>query len=193
MGRRGAGDDDLMRAVQEGDGAAFTQLMARHREWVRALIQAFVHDEHRADDLTQEVFGRVYQSRDRYAARGEFVAWLKRIAVNAAKDALRRSRGVAPLSLDDLAVRQPGLWLDPSAALQSRMLRDEVRAALQDLPDEHRLVLVMYYFGSMSVEEIAWAMKCPAGTVKSRLFHGRRYVRELLLTRWEWKEGDPTP
>jgi RNA polymerase sigma-70 factor (ECF subfamily) len=78
------------------------------------------------------------------------------------------------------------------AALTSGVMREELRAAIQRLPDEQRLPLVMHYFGDMSLPDIAWAMKCPVGTIKSRLFYGLRRVRQALAEEWQADEGGRT-
>jgi RNA polymerase sigma-70 factor (ECF subfamily) len=78
-------------------------------------------------------------------------------------------------------------------ALASSALRDDLRAAIQALPDEQRLAMVMHYFGDMSLQDIAWAMKCPVGTIKSRLFYALRRVRQTLTARWDEEEGETTP
>ena len=78
-------------------------------------------------------------------------------------------------------------------ALASSALRDDLRAAIQALPDEQRLAMVMHYFGDMTLQDIAWAMKCPVGTIKSRLFYALRRVRQTLTARWDEEEGESTP
>jgi len=123
-----------------------------------------------------------------YIAQGQFVAWLKRIAVNLAKDFLRRER-TALEPLDALAAAAETHPFDPTTALLSDVLRHDLRQAIQSLPDEQRLVLIMRYFGDMSVQDIAWAVRCPEGTVKSRLFHGLRRVRLALTEIWQ-REGE---
>ena len=185
-----AGDDELMRAAAEGDRSAFSELVLRHREWVRSLAYAFVQDEAAAEDLAQEAFCRAYDRREAYVPEGKFVPWLKRIAVNLCRDALRRRKGRESVSWEALEVEQadPRGW-DPMEALTSEALSADLRDAMGVLPDEQRLALAMYYFGNMSVQEIAWAMNCPAGTVKSRLFNGLRRVRRTLTEQWE-KEGE---
>src|SRR5215210_5429724 len=162
MCHRTASDDDLMRATAAGDRAAFAELMQRHQSWVRSLMFAFVRNEAQAEDLTQEAFCRAFQHADTYAARGYFVAWLKRIAVNLAKDYLRRQGQATWLPFhecEETAVADRRF--DPLMALASSALRDDLRAAIQALPDEQRLAMVMHYFGDMTLQDIAWAMKCP--------------------------------
>jgi RNA polymerase sigma-70 factor (ECF subfamily) len=193
MPRPIASDDDLMQAVADGDDAAFSELMQRHRSWVRSLLRAVVRDDEQAEDLTQEAFCRVHQHASDYVAQGNFVAYLKRIAVNLAKDFLHKQKQATIVSLSELEETQvEDNPFDPMAALASEVLHKDVRAAIQSLPDEQRLALVMHYFGDMSLQDIAWAMKCPLGTVKSRLFNALRRVRRTLTEKWENEEGGQT-
>ena len=190
MRKRIATDDELMTASARGDEAAFAELVRRHRSWVRSLTFAIVGNAEHAEDLTQETFCRAYQNATRYQSQGNFTAWLKRIAVNLAKDALRSKKTAETVpvgELHDTLVDKNGV--DPLDALASGVLREEMREAIASLPDEQRLTLAMYYFGNMSLQDVAWAMKCPVGTVKSRLFNGLRRVRQKLAAHWE-SEGD---
>src|SRR5438552_52561 len=186
MGQCVTSDDDLMQAAAAGDEAAFGELMRRHQSWVRSLIRAVVQSQEQAEDLTQEAFCRVYQHLGRYAAQGQFTAWLKRIAVNLAKDHLRRKTHATLLPLDEIEeMRVEDSRFDPEAALASAVLRDDVQKAIRLLPDTQRLPLMLHYFHDMSLQEIALMMDCPVGTVKSRLHYALRRVRQTLTARWE--------
>jgi RNA polymerase sigma-70 factor, ECF subfamily len=188
MPPRAASDDELVQAAAGGDDAAFSELMRRHRQWVCVLMRAFVHDPEQAEDLAQEAFCRVYRHAGDYTAQGSFIPWLKRIAVNLAKDELRKQRKASLVSLTEIEeTLVSDKQSDPMAALASGVMREELREAIQRLPDEQRLALVMHYFGDMSLPDIAWAMQCPVGTIKSRLFYGLRRVR---LTLTEQSEAD---
>jgi RNA polymerase sigma-70 factor (ECF subfamily) len=190
MGHCLAADDYLLHAAARGDECAFGLIMQRHRGWVRSLMIAYVHDEALAEDLTQEAFCRVYEHADSYESRGQFAAWLKRIAINLARDTLRRRKGATMVPLEECGeIPQTDRHFDPAAALASASLREDLRGVIEALPDEQRLAVVMHYFGDMSLKDIAWAMKCPIGTVKSRLFYALQRVRQSLTDRWE--EGEP--
>jgi RNA polymerase sigma-70 factor (ECF subfamily) len=189
MPRQFASDDELMQAAARGEEEAFAALVHRHRGWVQRLMRAIVQDEEQAEDLTQEAFCRVYRHLDDYEPQGSFVAWLKRIAANRAKDFLRKRRKETLVPLCEVEqTLAAGSYGDPMAALASGLVNEEVRAAIQALPDDQRLPVVMHYFGQMGVSEIAWAMKCPVGTIKSRLFYGLRRVRQTLTERMSWTE-----
>ena len=102
MCRRLASDDDLIRAAASGEDAAFSELMRRHRDWVRRLMGAFVRDREQSEDLAQEVFCRVHEHIGEYVAQGKFTAWLKRVAVNVARDHLLRRKRAVLVPLDIL-------------------------------------------------------------------------------------------
>jgi RNA polymerase sigma-70 factor, ECF subfamily len=190
MCQRLASDDNLMQAAAEGDEAAFGELMRRHQGWVRAVMMTFVHNPEQAEDLTQEAFCRVFQHREDYDAQGHFTAWLKRIAANLAKDHLRRQKQASFVPLEEWEeLPATDRRCDPMASLASGVLRDDLRAAIEALPDDQRLAVVMHYFGDMGLQDIAWAMKVPVGTVKSRLFYALRRVRGTLTALWG-EEGD---
>jgi RNA polymerase sigma-70 factor (ECF subfamily) len=194
MTRRPDDDDELLQSALKGDGCAFAEIQRRHRPWVRSLMFAFAQNEEQAEDLTQEVFLRVFLNAERYAAKGKFVPWLKRVAVNLAKDWLRRQKRATFVSLHEIEETYPaGKGFDMEELLASKAMEEEMRAAIQTLPDEQRLSLAMYYFGQMSLQDIAWAMKCPVGTVKSRIFHGLRRTRRLLESPVQSKKGDVRP
>jgi RNA polymerase sigma-70 factor, ECF subfamily len=190
MPQHPSSDDNLMRAAAVGDAAAFAEIVKRHQGWVRSLMLAFVHHAEQAEDLSQDVFCRAFQNVASYEPQGQFTAWLKRIAVNRAKDHLRRQKQATLVPLDEWeelpATDRRG---DPLAVLATGALRDDLRCAIERLPDEQRLALVMYYFGDMSLQDIGWALKCPVGTVKSRLFYALRRVRQMLTTIWN-EEGN---
>ena len=187
-----ASDDVLMQAVAGGDDDAFRTLLERHQSWLFSLIDAVVRNEQHAEDLTQEVFWRLHQHAASYVGKGEFVAWLKRIALNRAKDFLRQQKRTVSAGPAEVAETvTDDERSDPVAPLLTSAVREELRTVIGALPDEQRLVIIMRYFGDMSLQDIAWAMRCPLGTVKSRLFNGLRRIQQALAGT-ENNEGGPS-
>lgn len=176
----GTRDDALMLAVAKGDERAFAEIVQRHRAWLLSLLYAITHDEEQAQDLTQEVLSRIHRAAPGYIGQGNFVAWSKRIAINLGRNYLHQKRKVAQVSLSELDIETVSEDNNPMHLLLSKRLQEEIRQAIQSLPEEQRLAVIMRYFGDMSIKEIAWALQCPEGTTKSRLFHGLRRVRSLL-------------
>ncbi|MCW3054817.1 MAG: polymerase sigma-E factor [Chthonomonadales bacterium] len=182
MGFRGHTDDDLMRAIAAGDAVASAELMHRHRNWVCNLLYAFTRHKEQAEDLTQEVFCRVVRNADDYVGQGQFPAWLKRIAVNLGRNHLARDRR-ATVSLSECEeVLAADRRTDPMALAMDAVLHTAIREAIQSLPDDQKRTLILRYFSGMTVLEIAGVMQCPEGTVKSRLFHGLRRIRQQMVT-----------
>jgi RNA polymerase sigma-70 factor, ECF subfamily len=178
---RWAGDDDLVRAARNGDEGAFTRLLERHRAWVCRLMYTIVRDSDQAEDLTQDAFCRVYRHLEHYTEQDRFIPWLKRIAVNLARNSLRDQKRQDALTEHIGKEPMPlGLILDPAAELEARLLQREVGIALEGLSQEHRQAFTLHYFAGLSVQEIALRTDCPPGTIKSRLFHARRQVRHAL-------------
>jgi RNA polymerase sigma-70 factor (ECF subfamily) len=183
-------DDALMQSVARNEGDAFRTLMQRHQSWVFSLLIAIVRNQQHAEDLTQEVFLRARQHAAKYRSQGEFASWLKRIAINAATDFLRKETKFIAVGLDDIEkALADERCSSPVSALLASTLREEVRTAIQSLPDDQRLVVVMRYFGDMSLQDIAWALKCPLGTVKSRLFYALRRIRQNFTPDQEQERG----
>ena len=185
-------DDALMQSVARNEEDTFRTLMQRHQSWVFSLLVAIVRNQQHAEDLTQEVFWRAREHAGKYKSQGEFASWLKRIAINAATDFLRKEKKFIAVGLEDIEkALADERWSSPVAALLKSTLKEEVRTAIQSLPDDQRLVVVMRYFGDMSLQDIAWALKCPLGTVKSRLFHALRRIRQTFTPDRE-QDGGPT-
>lgn len=183
-------DDVLMQTIAKGDQKAFDELITRHRAWLYALLCSIIQDEEQAKDLTQEVFARIHRAAPTYLPQGNFVAWSKRIAVNLARNYLQQRRRMTLVSLSELAEESLQDDSNPMLLFLSKGLKEEVRTAIQTLPEEQRLAVIMRYFGDMSLQDIAWALHVPEGTIKSRLFHALRRIRTNLETLWS-AEAEP--
>jgi RNA polymerase sigma-70 factor (ECF subfamily) len=144
-----------------------------------------------AADLAQEAFVRLFRALPQYNGESRFTTWLYRLVVNLGRDELRRRGRQVPIALpaadedgqDDLAsVADDDRWSDPSLALDSRELRDDVRRALAQLEEHYRLVLTLYYFDDMKYNDIAEVLDIPLNTVKSHIRRGKERLASLLQT-----------
>ena len=184
-------DVQLMLRVRNGDDAAFTQLV---NAWQNRLIGIFFHlnhDQTTAEDLAQEVFLRVYRSRERYQPTAKFSTWVFRIANNLASNR-RRDQGrrkEVPLNVRDsgpLGQRpEEKLLADKSGLMPTRQLdrsemREVVRDALTVLSDRQRLAVLLNKFEGMSYADIGTAMKLRPAAVKSLLSRARENLRDKL-------------
>jgi len=187
-GKVGYVDVDLVRRVKAGDLQALEQLFHRYQKRVYNIVYGIVGDENDAAELTQDVFVRVFESVGTLRAEQAFLTWLRRVAVNLCRDHLRKRLGLRIESIDEklsfegeeLDRELPDSSQDPARALDVKDTRQAVQRAIDSLSHEHRAVVTLHHIEGMNVEEIAGALGCPTGTVKSRLARAREELRRKL-------------
>ena len=173
-------DEALMAAVREGDAQAFSALLRRHVERVRAIGWRLLGSAAAADDLAQEVFLRIWQHPEKFdPARGRFVHWLARVAANLATDRLRRKRA-EPMDMAGMAERLHDPRPDPETAAMRAQRAQRVRAAIARLPERQRLAITLAHDLGHANAEIAHIMDISVEAVESLLARGRRRLKELL-------------
>lgn len=172
-------DEALVARAAQGDGEAFRALYRRYERRVRGLLYQMTNDPQGLDDLTQEVFVKVFRALGKFRAEASFSTWLFRIAVNCCQDARRRQqRRPRSVPLEELTL--PSAQEDPLKRLNREQL---VADALQTLKPEHRSVIILHDLQDRPQEEIGRILDLPVGTIKSRLFYARRQLREWFFTR----------
>lgn len=190
----GRPDEELIALFQGGDREAFAQIVRRYQANLANFFFHLCYDRSTAEDLSQEVFLRLYTHLQEYEPRSKFVSFLYRIARNLWIDRLRRVAGQhrkevsieTPLSGGEDA-DSPSLkdrlrtGQDPPADFLLRdELRELVRKALDRLPEEHRMVVILSEIHGMRYEEISEALGVPIGTIKSRMHHAMSRLKEIL-------------
>jgi RNA polymerase sigma factor (sigma-70 family) len=182
----------LVRRCIGGDAAAWEEIVQRHHRRIYNICYRFAGAPDDAQDLTQEVFIKMYRTLNTYDARkGAFMTWVTTITRNLLVDHFRRSKGdrltdsldspqsehedAQPLS-EQIADRAP----PPDAHVQSRETREMVHQALQKLSPELREAVILRDLQDMDYREIATALKVPEGTVKSRINRGRAELARFL-------------
>lgn len=178
-------DEDLMNRCREGDMGAFELIVLRYKDAIFNLIYHFVADYHRAQDISQETFLRVLKNVDRYKSRNRFKTWLYRIAVNLCKNELRNRSRRKTLSLDNPAVDIESLsrnyYTPPDEAYEKEELRELVKDAVGSLPEDQRMAIIMREYQGLSYEEIASALNCSLGAVKSKIYRARQNIKKMLI------------
>ena len=162
---------------------SWAEIVERHSDRVYRLAYRLTGDRHDAEDLTQEVFVRVFRSLDGYTP-GTFEGWLHRITTNLFLDQARRRQR---LRFDALSEERARLLRSaipaPDTALADRMFDDDVERALSALPPEFRVAVVLCDVEGLSYDEIADIMGAKLGTVRSRIHRGRAMLRRALAHR----------
>lgn len=184
-------DADLMLAFKAGDTGAFEKLVLRHQIGLFNFFMRMSNKRDLAEDLTQDVFFRVYLHADTYESTAKFTTYLYRIARNCWIDHIRRlKRRGRPKSLDeetaeDLSLRStlPAATEPPSARMEREEQGRVIEEALAGLPEEQRMVFILSEMEGLKYAEIAEALEIPVGTVKSRMHVAVRRLRDQLVKR----------
>jgi RNA polymerase sigma factor (sigma-70 family) len=162
---------------------SWDEIVRAHSARVYRLAYRLTGNQHDAEDLTQEVFVRVFRSLSTYTP-GTFEGWLHRITTNLFLDGARRRQRIRFEGLgDDIAQRIPSSVSSPAQAWDDTHLDGDIQAALQALPPDYRAAVVLCDIEGFSYEEIAATMGVKLGTVRSRIHRGRAQLREALAHR----------
>jgi len=165
------------------DLPTWEDIVRAHSARVYRLAYRLTGNPHDAEDLTQEVFVRVFRSLSSYTP-GTFEGWLHRITTNLFLDGARRKQRIRFEGLaDEMAHRLPGSEPTPAEAFDDTHLDDDVQAALKALPPEYRAAVVLCDIEGFSYEEIAATLGVKLGTVRSRIHRGRAQLRSALQHR----------
>jgi RNA polymerase sigma factor (sigma-70 family) len=164
---------ELLERFAAGDLEAFETLFRQHQKEVYAWIVRIIRDSGAAEDLTVETFWRIYRSRMRFRLTGNFRAWARRIATNAALDHLRHARRETELA-DDYPAAPSG---DPAVRSE---LRGQIRQAFLELRPKYRLVATLALIEEQPYNDIAEALGISAALVKIRVFRAVRILRKRL-------------
>ncbi|MCI6990349.1 MAG: sigma-70 family RNA polymerase sigma factor [Clostridiales bacterium] len=174
-------DRQLVARAQGGDPEAFSQLVERHQTMVYRLALGKTGSPQDAEEVTQTAFLKAWQGLRTFQGKAAFSTWLYRLTANAAVDLLRRRREPA-LSLDDPDLPPiPDQAPSPEELSMAAERRRLLWQAIDQLPESHRLPLVLRELEGLSYREIARALDLEEGTVKSRLARGRLMLRQQLL------------
>lgn len=180
-------DQELVRRAQSGDRRAFDLLVLKYQQKVVNLIGRYIRDPVEVLDVAQDAFLKAYRALDGFRGESAFYTWLYRIAVNTVKNHVvaqgRRPPG-DDLEADVAEQMDLGVRLRENATPEGHLLTDEIartiQQALDALPDDLRTAIVLRELEGMSYEEIANAMDCPIGTVRSRIFRAREAIDKRL-------------
>ena len=180
-------DLELVRRAQRNERGAFDLLVLRYQHKVVKLVARLLRDQTEAEDVAQEAFVKAYRALGSFRGDSAFYTWLYRIAVNTARNAIA-SRQRRPLDYEsELSESEQSALASklrhtdtPEANVLSEEIRTTVNQAIEQLPEDLRTAIVLREVEGLSYEEIAAAMDCPVGTVRSRIFRAREAIDRSL-------------
>mgnify|MGYP003594288137 FL=1 len=186
MGEDGV-DRTLVERVQRGDKRAFDLLVLKYQHKLVKLVSRYVRDPSEVMDVVQEAFIKAYRALPSFRGESAFYTWIYRIAINTAKNYLV-AQGRRPPDGDidsgDVDQIEGETELKDNATPERLLLRDEIEETVMDaiaqLPEDLRVAITLRELEGLSYEEIAEAMDCPVGTVRSRIFRAREAINKRL-------------
>lgn len=181
-------DRQLVERAQAGDKRAFGLLVTKYQRKLARLLSRFIRDPDEVEDVAQEAFVKAYRALPSFRGDSAFYTWLYRIGINTAKNHLvalgRRAPTTTAFNAEDAEGFEDGGELQdintPESTLMSRQIADTVSEAMDRLPEELRTAITLREIEGLSYEDIAAAMNCPIGTVRSRIFRARDAIAAKL-------------
>lgn len=181
-------DQLLVERVQRGDKKAFELLVLKYQRKLMRLVLRLVRDQAEAEDVVQEAFIKAYRALPQFRGDSAFYTWLYRIGINTAKNYLVTQGRRAPTSTEanseEAETFDDGEQLrdinTPESLLATKQIAQTVNIAMEALPVELRTAITLREIEGLSYDEIAEAMGCPIGTVRSRIFRAREAIADKL-------------
>jgi RNA polymerase sigma-70 factor (ECF subfamily) len=183
-------DAALVARVQRGDKRAFDLLVLKYQRKIMRLLARMIREPAEIEDVTQEAFIKAYRALPQFRGESAFYTWLYRIAINTARN-WQSAHNRRP-NTSSIIENEDGETFDeidnltdistPESVLASRQVADTVNAAMQSLPEDLRTAILLREIEGMSYDDIAQAMGCPIGTVRSRIFRAREAIASQLRT-----------
>ena len=181
-------DQLLVDRAQHGDKKAFELLVVKYQRKLMRLISRLIRDQVEAEDVVQEAFIKAYRALPQFRGDSAFYTWLYRIGINTAKNYLVTQGRRAPTSteadVEEAETFDDGDQLrdinTPESMLATKQIAETVNLAMEVLPEELRIAITLREIEGLSYEDIAEAMHCPIGTVRSRIFRAREAIAEKL-------------
>jgi RNA polymerase sigma-70 factor (ECF subfamily) len=181
-------DQELVLRAQSGDQRAFELLVVKYERRIARLLSRMIRDQSEIEDVSQEAFIKAYRALPSFRGESAFYTWLYRIAINTAKNHLSTLGRRPVLSAEyededgdsvDAASLVPDFHT-PETELSNKQIVSTVNEAVDALPEELREAITLREMDGMSYDEIAAAMDCPIGTVRSRIFRAREAIANRL-------------
>ncbi len=173
-------DLELVQSFQAGDETSFNHLVRRYQEKVYWVARRFVSNHDAADDITQEVFFKAYESLKEFRGDSSVYTWLYRITVNIALNSLRRQKVREFFRIDEMFDIEDTATESPEELIERQEERQLIEQAIARLPEKQKAVFVLRYYEELPYEEIAKILKTSVGGLKANYFHAVKKIQEYV-------------
>lgn len=178
----------IIERVCSGDIHAFREIVERYKKKVYYIAYDIVGDHHEAEDISQEVFIKMYRALNRFRKDAKMSSWLYQIAVNTSIDSLRREKSKPRINVEDIeqvgmrekTLESASLEADPERRAVATLMQEHIDQALHKITPQERAVFVMRHYNEFKIREIAEVLDVSSGTVKSLLFRALKKMRKEL-------------
>lgn len=182
-------DEMLAQSILDGETAAFEELLNRYKKSVFTIAYRMMGNYHEAEDISQEVFVSVYNKLYQFDRSKKFSPWIHRIAVNTCISTMRKRNKVVALNFDESFIphydlEQNELSEDPHLVFERKELKTDIDAALMELPESYRTVIILRYQLDLKNQEIADIMGVSRENVEVKIHRARKALRKIIITRW---------
>ena len=178
-------DEQLIARFQSGDERAYIELVNRYRERLINFVFPFLGDFEQAEDVVQETMLKLYEKKHYYREIAKFSTWIYTIARNLANTELRKKKRrkttyISRMTKDDRQYDIPAVQADLNQNLQNEFIRDRIHAAIKELPEHFKTVIILRDIEELSYDDISNIVGVPLGTVKSRINRARLQLQAEL-------------
>ena len=183
-------DEELMLECRKGDMSAFELLVRRYQDVLVNYIHYTINDYHRAEDLAQETFLRVFKNASRYEPKASFKSWLYTIATNLSRNEIRNRARRKTYFLEDMVDENEDVYdsefmidtrFQPDILYEKKERQQLIKKTLKQLPENQRVALTLVTYQELSYEEISEILNCSVGAVKSLIHRARQNMKKLLI------------
>ncbi len=171
-------DWEVVQQVMGGESDRFSEIVSRYKKAIYSLCYRMIKNQEEAEDLSQEVFIKVYQYLKKYDPQYKFSTWILKIATNTTIDYLRKKK-VETLPLEE-EIQSKQESASAEIVYFHRHNKQLIEDAIQKLPADYRILVILYHQHGLSYQEIADTLKLPMSKVKNRLHRGRNLLKEQL-------------
>lgn len=174
-------DIEIMERLKKGDDTAFEELVDRHYQSVYRFAYRFLNDPPEAEDITQEVFLRVFRASKTYSPRAKFSTWLYTITKNLCFNELRKKRTVSIVSIEDEMIPElPSVDDSTVSKIEEAEVRERVLVAVKSLPPNLRIAVILLKYHGLSYEEVAEILGCTINAVKLRVHRAKNFLARSI-------------